>query len=120
MVGEGDQVALADAVVDVGELGFVLSEFSVLEAEVLGAGVEAVDLLVGGVGDERDVADGVFLGELCPGLDGVLGGLAAGVGDVQCWSAVAFCCCCSAVAVCDGLAETALGRRRSLPARQSR
>ena len=67
-----------------GEGRFVRAEFAVLEAEVLCAGVEAVDLLVGGVGDERDVADvGVFAGELQPCLDGVLGGLVAGVCEVQ-------------------------------------
>ena len=60
-----------------------MAEFAVFEAEVLGAGVEAVDLFVGGVGDERDVADGVLARELCPGLDCVLGCLVAGVCEVQ-------------------------------------
>lgn len=45
-MGERDEVSLAYAVVDLGEGYLVLAEFAVFCAEVLRAGVEAVDLLV--------------------------------------------------------------------------
>jgi len=59
-----------------------VSEFSSLCAEVLGAGVEPVDLLVGGVGDQRYLADVASLGERGPCLYGLLCGLIAGVCEV--------------------------------------
>jgi len=68
-------VALADAVVNAWHLDFQLAELAALCAVVLGAGVEAVDLLVGGVGDQRHLADRVVLGELRPRLYRVLDGL---------------------------------------------
>ncbi|HEV7938958.1 MAG TPA: hypothetical protein VGP18_13160 [Solirubrobacteraceae bacterium] len=60
---------------DAREWEFVGAEFVALGAEVLRAGVEPVDLLVRGVRDRRDFVDPDFFGELCPGLDGPLGGL---------------------------------------------
>ena len=76
--GEGDEVALAEPVVLVGQLDSSVSEFAALGPEVLGAGVETVDLHVRAVGDQRDAADGAGLGELCPPLDGGLACLLAG------------------------------------------
>ena len=46
LVDERYPVALADAVVDAGHRDFEVAEFAALCAEVLGAGVEPVDLLV--------------------------------------------------------------------------
>jgi hypothetical protein len=51
------------------EREFVGAEFAALGAEVLCAGVEPVDLLVGGVRDQGDLADVVVFGELRPCLD---------------------------------------------------
>ena len=50
-----DPVAFADAVVDAWHLDLQLAEFAALSAVVLGAGVEAGDLLVGGIRDQRDL-----------------------------------------------------------------
>jgi hypothetical protein len=50
---------------------------------VLGTGVETVDLLVGGVADEGDLAGVVGLGERRPVLRGLLDSLIAGVLHVQ-------------------------------------
>ena len=50
---------------------------------MLRAGVEPVDLPVGGVGDQRDFVDSDFPRELCPCLDGALGGLVASVCEVE-------------------------------------
>jgi hypothetical protein len=61
----------------------LLAEFGVLSAEVLGAGVEAVDLLVGGVCAQRDVLESVLLGEGVPVLDGGLVCLVARVLEVD-------------------------------------
>ena len=83
LVDHRDPVALADAVVDAGHLDFEVAEFAALCAVVLGAGVEPVDLLVGGVGDQRDLAWVVGLGERRPVLRGLLDGLIAGVRHVQ-------------------------------------
>jgi hypothetical protein len=60
----------------------VVSEFAALRAEVLGAGVEPVDLLVGGVGDQRDLADIAPFGKGGPCLYSLLCGLVAGVCEV--------------------------------------
>jgi hypothetical protein len=49
LVDHGYAVACADAVVDAGDLDFEIAEFAALGAVVLRAGVQAVDLLVGGV-----------------------------------------------------------------------
>jgi hypothetical protein len=49
LLNEGDEVSVADAVVDVGQLRFAVSEFTSLCAEVLRTGVKTVDLLVRGV-----------------------------------------------------------------------
>ena len=83
LVDQRYAVALADAVVDAGHLDLQLAEFAALGAEVLRAGVEPVDLLVGGVGDQRDLAGVVGLGQRRPVLRGLLDGLIAGVGHVQ-------------------------------------
>jgi AhpC/TSA family len=56
LVDERHAVALADAVVDSRHGDFTLAEFAALGAEVLGTGVESIDLLVGGIGDQRDLA----------------------------------------------------------------
>ncbi len=58
--GECDQIAFAKSVVLVGERDLAWAEFAALGAEVLGAGVEPVDLLVGRVGDQRYLADVVL------------------------------------------------------------
>ena len=61
-------VALADAVVDAGYLDLEIAEFAALCTVVLGAGIEPVDLLVRGVGDQRDLAIGrvsVSFAQLC-------------------------------------------------------
>ena len=68
LVDHRHPVALADAVVDAGHRDFELAEFAALCAVVLGAGVEAVDLLVRGVGDQRDLARSGGLGERRPVL----------------------------------------------------
>ena len=70
--GERDEVAFAQAVVDAGERDLAVAEFAALGAEVLGAGVEPVDLRVGGVCDQRDLADVALLGESDPALHGCL------------------------------------------------
>jgi len=48
LLGEGDEVPVTDAVVDVGQLRLAVAEFAfaVLSPEVLSAGVETVDLLI--------------------------------------------------------------------------
>jgi hypothetical protein len=46
LLGEGDEVPVTDAVVDVGQLRLAAAEFAVLSPEVLSAGVETVDLLI--------------------------------------------------------------------------
>ena len=78
-----DAVALVQAVVDGLQGEFLLAEFVVLGAEVLGAGVQPVNLSVGGVRDQRDVLDPVLLGEGVPVLHGGLACLVAGVLEVQ-------------------------------------
>jgi hypothetical protein len=60
--------------VDAGHLGFEVAEFSAGRPVVLGAGVEPVDLNVGGVGDERDLLDREFLGQRSPGAGGLRDG----------------------------------------------
>jgi hypothetical protein len=80
---EGDDVAFAQPVVGVFEWDLAVAEFAALGAEVLGASVESVDLLVGGVSDQRDLAYAVLLGECHPALDGGLAGLVAGVREVK-------------------------------------
>src|ERR1700761_7322525 len=70
------------------EREFVGAEFAALGAEVLCAGVEPVDLLVGGVRDQGYLADVVVFGELRPGLDGVLGCLVSRVRQMESSSGV--------------------------------
>lgn len=68
--GERDQITFAQPVVQVRERNLAGAEFAARDAEVLSAGVEPVDLLVGGVGDQRDLANVVVFGERDPALHG--------------------------------------------------
>jgi hypothetical protein len=70
LFGERDQVSFAQPVVLVGQRNLRLSEFAAFGAEVLGAGVEPVDLDVRRVGDQRDVADVACLGQFGPARSG--------------------------------------------------
>jgi hypothetical protein len=88
LADEGDAVVFAQPVVDVRECDFAGAEFAALEAEVLGAGVEAVDLGVGPVGDQGYVGEVVGGGKFRPLLDCGLGGEVAVIGDMEMAAAV--------------------------------
>jgi hypothetical protein len=69
LLDQRDAVALPDAVVDAGDIYFDLAEFAALGTVVLGTGVNAMDLQVGGVADQRDLLDWIFLCQCGPFFD---------------------------------------------------
>ena len=77
--GEDDAVVLAQAVGLLGVRDLVFAEFAAFAAEVLGAGVEPVDLLVACVAEDHQFAGVVAVQMLGPALDCGFGGLFAGV-----------------------------------------
>src|ERR1035437_5319955 len=80
---EGDDVAFTQTVVGGSERDLRVADFAALSREVLGASVESVDLLVGGVGNQRDLAYSVVPGERHPMLDVRLTGFVASVREMQ-------------------------------------
>lgn len=56
LLGERDQVPFAEPVVLVGQLDLPVPEFAPLGTEVLGAGVQPIDLMVRGVRDQCDLS----------------------------------------------------------------
>jgi Transposase DDE domain len=83
LIHEGDPVALTHAIMNAGDLDLQVAEFAPLSTVMLRAGVQARDLLVRRVWDQRYLADPMRVGDLRPLPDRVLDGLIAGVRHVQ-------------------------------------
>ncbi len=80
---ECHDVAFAQSVMGVLKRDLPTAEFAALCAQVLSASIEPVDLLVGGVRDQRDLTDAVLVGERHPMPHGRLAGLVARVREVK-------------------------------------